>query len=114
MEAIEDLLEEFRQKTLKITDYIKNGDYKNLNLLLEERQKILDIIKANENYYKNKDIKEQLENKEIVKLDEKINSDLKESIDDVRKKLRELENNLRQQKYHRGFSGKSMFINKKI
>jgi molybdopterin-guanine dinucleotide biosynthesis protein len=114
METIENLLEKFRQRTLDMIECFKNEDYAKLNLLLEERQKILDILKDNEEYYKTKDIIKQLETKDIVKLDESINNILIESIDSVRRKLKELDNNSKQQKYHRGFSGNAMFLNKKI
>jgi hypothetical protein len=115
MEAIENLLEEFRKKTLDIIECLKNENYVKLNLLLEERQKILDILKANKGYYKTEDIIKQLECKDIVKLDERINNTLVQSIDGVRKKLKDLDNTEKKKKYYKkGFSGNAMFLNKKI
>ena len=109
------LVSEFKEKTENMLDSIKHEDYDRLNVLIKERQKILDIFEENSGDYHKDEIKEQFKSENILELDKEVNDLTKKNFLIVKAKLKSMNSNMTvKNKYNPGFSGKSFFFNKKV
>jgi hypothetical protein len=115
MKDIRLLVSEYREKTVNMLKAIEQEEYDKLNLLLEERQKILDIFKENPEYYDRNQIAQGFMEKDILVLDEKVNDLAKKNFLIVKEKLQSINSEMIiKKKYNQGFSGNSLFFNKKV
>lgn len=115
MKETEILVSEFREKTEKMLESIKQEDYDKLNQLIDERHKIIDIFKENPDYYDRNKIKEEFKVKDIFELNKEVIKLTKEKFLFVKEKLQWINSIMRiKNKYNPGFSGNSLFFNKKV
>lgn len=115
MESTEALVTKFREKTLGILNCLNNGNFEGLEALFSDREAIIEIFKKNPEFYTKEKIAEEFKKTNIMKLDDKIKEltvrnmrDIKEKLDNINK------DKFIKKKYYNGFSGNSMFFNKKI
>ncbi|WP_234119647.1 flagellar protein FliT [Clostridium hydrogenum] len=115
MENIEVLVTKFREKTLEILDCLNNGKFEGLEALFSDREAIIEIFKKNPQFYTKEKIVEELKKTDIMELDDKIKELTVQNMRDIKGKLDNInKDKFIRKKYYNGFSGNSMFFNKKI
>ncbi|WP_026881234.1 flagellar protein FliT [Clostridium akagii] len=115
MKDTKTLVSEYKEKTTDMLKAIEQEDYDKLNILIEERQKILDIFKENPEMYAKTEIASEFNNRDIFALDKEVSELTKKNFMEVREKLQSINSDASiKNKYNPGFSGNSLFFNKKI
>jgi hypothetical protein len=115
MKDIKSLVSEYREKTVNMLIAIEQEDYDKLNLLIEERHKIIDLFMENPEDYDRNKIREEFKNNDIFELNKKVNELTEKKFLVVKEKLQSINSNISiKKKYNQGFSGNSLFFNKKI
>lgn len=115
MEDTKILLARFRERTLDILNCFKNEEFDKLNELFLAREEIIKIFKENPDVYTKEKIAEELRKTDIMELDVKIKELTTKNIKIIGGKLQNINNGkLIRKKYHNGFSGNSLFFNKKV
>lgn len=109
------LVSEYREKTVDMLKVIEEEDYDKLNDLIQERQEILDIFKENPEGYSVNDLTKEFQDNNLFSLDKEVIELTKKHFIDVKQKLESINSNMGINKaYKKGFSGNSIFFNKKI
>lgn len=115
MEDTKMLIASFREKTLDILNCFNNEDFDNLNKLFQEREAIIKMFKENPNIYTKEKIAEELKTTDIMELNDKVKELIVKNMKDIKEKLENInKNKFVKKKYYNGFSGNSMFFNKKV
>lgn len=115
MEDTKTLVTRFREKTLDILNCFSNEDFDKANELLKDRELIIKIFKENPNIYTKGKIAEELKKTDIMELDAKIKELTIKNMKDIKEKLEEINTDkFIRKKYYTGFSGNSLFFDKKI
>lgn len=115
MEDTKVLMAKFRQKTLDILACFNDEDFDRLNSLLQDRETIISIFKKNPEIYTKEKISKELKNTDIIKLDEKAKELIIKNMKNIKEKLENINRDrFIRKKYYNGFSGNSLFFNKKI
>lgn len=115
MEDTRTLITRFREKTLDILNCFNNEDFNRLNELLQDREAIIKIFKENPNIYTKEKISEELKGTNIMQLNDKVKELIVKNMKDIKEKLEDInKDKFVKKKYYSGFSGNSMFFNKKI
>lgn len=115
MENTEALITKFREKTLEILNCFNNEDFDKINELFMDREAIIQIFKENPKVYTREKIVKELNETDIMELDAKIKELTIKNIKVVNEKLEKInKDRLVRKKYYNGFSGNSLFFNKKI
>lgn len=109
------LVSDFRDMTVNMLESIKKEDYDKLNILIEQRQKIIATFEKNPEIYDKNTIQEEFKAKDIFRLDQEVNDLTKKHFLNIKEKLRSVSSNIKiKNKYNPGFSGNSLFFNKKV
>lgn len=109
------LVSEYRDKTVDMLKVIEEEKYDKLNDLIQERQEILNIFKENPENYSINEITKEFEDNNLFSLDKEVIELTKKHFIDVKEKLESINSNMGINKaYKKGFSGNSIFFNKKI
>lgn len=115
MEDTKTLITSFREKTLDILNCFNNEDFDKLNGLLQEREAIIKMFKENPNIYTKEKIGEELKGTDIMELNDKAKELIVKNMKDIKEKLENInKDKFVKKKYYNGFSGNSMFFNKKV
>lgn len=115
MEDTKTLVLKFRKKTLDILNCFGDESYEKLDGLFGEREDIIKIFKDNPGFYTKDKIKDELKNTDIMELDAKIKELTIENIKEIKEKLVSInKDKFIRGKYETGFSGNSLFFNKKV
>lgn len=115
MESTNELVKSFSEKTVELLNCFDNEDYERLQLLIEERQQIINTFEQNPSLYKNEEIALELKKTNIMELNKKAEALIKKNMDEIKEKLQDLNNDkFIRSKYNNDFSGNSFFFNKKI
>lgn len=115
MENTKNLISKFREKTLEILNCFNEESYEKLDGLFLDRENIIKIFKENPKLYTKEKITEELENTDIMELDIKIKQLMVKNMKDIKEKLQNInKDKFIRDKYYTGFSGNSLFFNKKI
>ena len=115
MEDVEGLILKFREKTIDMLKCFENEDYDKLQRLLIERQEIINLFEENSEFYNKNEIADELKKTDIMELDTKINELMHQNMSVIKEKLQIINSDsLIRKKYDNGFSGNSLFLNKKI
>jgi predicted RNase H-like nuclease (RuvC/YqgF family) len=109
------LVSEYREKTADMLKAIEEENYDRLNNLIQERQEILDIFKKTPEGYSVNEITKEFQDNDFFSLDKEVIELAKKHFIDVKEKLESINSNMGINKaYKKGFSGNSIFFNKKI
>ncbi|SMC17915.1 hypothetical protein SAMN02745134_00458 [Clostridium acidisoli DSM 12555] len=109
------LVSEYREKTADMLKAIEEEKYDRLNNLIQERQEILDIFKKTPKGYSANDITKEFQDNDLFSLDKEVIELTKKHFINVKEKLESINSNMGINKaYKKGFSGNSIFFNKKI
>jgi predicted Zn-dependent protease len=115
MKETEILVSEFREKTEKMLESIKKENYDKLNFLIKERHKIIVMFMEKPEYYDRNTIREEFKAKHILELNKQVNELTKKKFLIVKEKLQSINSSmLIKNRYEPGFSGNSLFFNKKV
>lgn len=115
MEDTKTLITRFRQKTLDILNCFNSEDFDGLNSLLQDREKIIQVFKENPQIYAKEDISREIKNTDIMELDAKVKELIVKNMKDIKEKLEDIsKDKFIRKKYYNGFSGNSLFFNKKV
>lgn len=115
MESTEQLVKRFSEKTAELLKCFDDENYDRLQLLLDDRQQIINTFNENPEVYKKGQIALLLRNTDIADLDKKVELIIKSNMEDIKEKLQAIDNKgFINKKYNNGFSGNPLFFNKKI
>lgn len=115
MEDTKTLVERFRKITLDILNCFNNEEFDKINKLFFDRQMIIQIFKDNPELYTVDKISDEFKKTDIMDLDTKLKELTVKNIRDVKEKLDSInKDKFIRKKYYNGFSGNSLFFNKKI
>lgn len=115
MNNVKELVLNFREKTIDMLKCFDSEDYYKLQILLSERQKIINLIEENPKLYNKKQIADEFKRTDIMELDKKVNELIHKNMIEIKEKLKIINSDiLLRKKYNTGFSGNSLFFNKKI
>lgn len=110
-----ELILDFREKTIGMIECFENEDYDNLQRLLAERQKIINLFEENPEFYNKDEIAGELKKTDIMELDIKVSELIHQNMGDIKKKLQTINcDSLLRKKYNNDFSGNPLFFNKKV
>ncbi|MDD3223526.1 MAG: hypothetical protein PHX70_02280 [Clostridium sp.] len=115
MKTVKELVSFFNDKTEEMFKCFDNSDYVELNNLLLERQKIIDIFEKNSDLYEKDTIANEFRNIDIMPKNEKLDKLIKENMQKIKEKLKGMnKDGAVKNSYGRNISGLSFFISKKI
>lgn len=115
MESTKELVKSFREKTVELLNCFDNEDYEKLQLLIDERQQIINTFEENPKLYHKQEVALELKKTDIMELDEKAVLLISNNMKDIKEKLKDInKDGLIRKKYNEGFSGNPLFFNKKI
>lgn len=115
MEDTRVLVTRFREKTLDILNCFSNEDFDKIIELLQDREAIIQMFKENPELYTKDKIAEEFKKTDIMELDVKIKELTVKNMKAIKEKLESINTDkFIRKKYYNGFSGNSLFFNKKI
>lgn len=115
MEDTKVLVTRFREKTLDILNCFSNEDFDKIIELLKEREIIIQMLKENPDVYAKEKIAEEFKNTDIMELDGKVKELTIKNMKAIKEKLESINTDkFIKKKYYNGFSGNSLFFDKKV
>lgn len=115
MEDTKVLVTRFREKTLDILNCFSNEDFDKIIELLKEREAIIQMFKENPDVYTKERIAKEFKNTDIEQLDVKVKELTIKNMKAIKEKLESINTDkFIKKKYYNGFSGNSLFFDKKV
>jgi hypothetical protein len=113
MSDIKEYMVQYKETSIKLIEALNNEEYDKLNILLDDRQKLIELLK---NYnYTSKEFKDICEELDILYIQRELEEKMKNRMNDAKEELKKIHANKSINKnYNKVQYVDSIFFNKKI